>query len=154
MMGRRAGYVDVIERVLRAKLSGGGGDGASGVPLFLFVRSFERERDRPNRLAVQSPPKLEGKGRPFRACKQLVQFLPAAENFAMLGADLLVTDSFNHRCARYQDGTFAYSWGKSGTDKGDFNRPIGIATDAKGAAYVSDTMNNRIEKFDLPPVTK
>jgi uncharacterized protein (TIGR03663 family) len=73
---------------------------------------------------------------------------------AMLGTDLVVTDSFNHRCARYTDGVFGYAWGKSGTDKGDFNRPIGIATDAKGAVYVSDTMNHRIEKFELPPVTK
>ena len=35
-----------------------------------------------------------------------------------LGADLLVTDSFNHRCARYQDGVFGYAWGKSGTGSG------------------------------------
>ena len=73
---------------------------------------------------------------------------------AMLGNDLVVTDSYAHRCARYQDGVFAYSWGKSGTDKGDFNRPIGIAADMKGSVYVSDTMNNRIEKFDLTGVTK
>jgi uncharacterized protein (TIGR03663 family) len=73
---------------------------------------------------------------------------------AMLGSELLTTDSFNHRCARYADGTLVYSWGKSGTDKGDFNRPIGIATDAKGAVYVSDTMNHRIQKFELPPTTK
>ena len=73
---------------------------------------------------------------------------------AMLGGDVVVTDSYNHRCARYPEGTFAYSWGKSGTDKGEFNRPIGIATDTKGAVYVSDTMNSRIEKFELPPVGK
>ena len=67
---------------------------------------------------------------------------------AMLGGDLLVTDSFNHRCARYSDaGALLYSWGKSGSGEGDFNRPIGIATDAQGAVYVSDTLNNRIQKF-------
>ena len=70
---------------------------------------------------------------------------------AMLGADLLTTDSFSHRCARYSDGgALLYSWGKSGAGEGDFNRPIGIATDAKGAVYVSDTMNNRVQKFVLP----
>jgi uncharacterized protein (TIGR03663 family) len=73
---------------------------------------------------------------------------------AMLGNDLVTTDSYNNRCARYQNSVFAYSWGKSGSGPGDFNRPIGIATDAKGAVYASDTMNNRIQKFDLPPVTK
>ncbi len=70
---------------------------------------------------------------------------------AMLGDDLVVTDSFAHRCARYsRDGVLVYSWGKSGNGEGDFNRPIGIATDQQGAVYVSDTMNNRIQKFILP----
>jgi uncharacterized protein (TIGR03663 family) len=69
---------------------------------------------------------------------------------AMLGTDLVLTDSHNHRAARYADGTLVESWGKSGSDPGDFNRPIGIATDSSGAVYVSDTMNNRIQKFELP----
>jgi uncharacterized protein (TIGR03663 family) len=73
---------------------------------------------------------------------------------ALLGGDLVVTDSFNHRCARYADGNLVQSWGKTGNGDGDFNRPIGIATDAQGAVYVSDTMNNRIQKFILPPVGK
>lgn len=73
---------------------------------------------------------------------------------ALLGTDLLATDSFNHRCARYVDGTLVYAWGKSGSGSGDFNRPIGIATDAQGNVYVSDTMNNRIQKFTLPPPEK
>jgi uncharacterized protein (TIGR03663 family) len=69
---------------------------------------------------------------------------------ALLGPDLVVTDSYNHRAARYSNGTLVESWGKSGSDEGDFNRPIGIATDKAGAIYVSDTMNNRIQKFVLP----
>jgi uncharacterized protein (TIGR03663 family) len=73
---------------------------------------------------------------------------------ALLGGDLVATDSFNHRCARYHDGNLIYSWGKSGSGRGDFNRPIGIATDKQGAVYVSDTMNNRIQKFVLPPAEK
>jgi len=70
---------------------------------------------------------------------------------ALLGADLVVTDSYNHRNARYANGALIYTWGKSGTGNGEFNRPIGIATDAQGNVYVSDTMNNRVEKFALPP---
>jgi uncharacterized protein (TIGR03663 family) len=74
---------------------------------------------------------------------------------APLGSDIVVTDSYTHRCARYSDsGTLLYSWGKSGAGDGDFNRPIGIATDSSGAVYVSDTLNNRIQKFVLPPPSK
>lgn len=73
---------------------------------------------------------------------------------ALLGSDVLVTDSFNHRCARYAGGTLVYSWGKSGSGRGDFNRPIGIATDGRGAVYVADTLNHRIQKFILPAAEK
>ena len=73
---------------------------------------------------------------------------------ALLGSDVLVTDSYNHRAARYTGGTLSFSWGKSGSGKGDFNRPIGIATDAQGNAYVADTMNHRVQKFALPPPAK
>jgi len=70
---------------------------------------------------------------------------------AFLQDDLIATDSFNHRVARYgKDGRLVYVWGKSGAGEGDFNRPIGVATDAQGAVYVSDTMNHRIQKFVLP----
>lgn len=73
---------------------------------------------------------------------------------AMLGSDLLATDSYNHRAARYANGSLVYSWGKSGSGRGDFNRPIGIAVDKQGAVYVSDTMNHRIQKFVLPQKEK
>lgn len=69
---------------------------------------------------------------------------------AMRGNDLLVTDSYNHRCALYQNWQLKYSWGRSGGTPGSFNRPIGIAVDPNGPVYVSDTMNNRIQKFNLP----
>jgi len=71
---------------------------------------------------------------------------------AMLGDDLLATDSYAHRAARYANEQLAYVWGKSGTDNGFFNRPIGITADSKGTVYVSDTLNHRIQKFDPPPV--
>jgi len=62
----------------------------------------------------------------------------------------VVTDSYNHRCARYVDGKLDTSWGKTGKGVGEFNRPIGIATDNQGAVYVADTMNHRLKKFFLP----
>jgi DNA-binding beta-propeller fold protein YncE len=69
---------------------------------------------------------------------------------AIVGDDILVTDSYDHRFARYRDGKLAGTWGKSGTGPGEFNRPIGIAAASPTTVYVSDTMNNRIQKFELP----
>jgi len=65
--------------------------------------------------------------------------------------DVFVTDSFNHRFARYDDGKLTGVWGKSGSGSGEFNRPIGIAVAPDGSVYVSDTLNNRIQKFTVPP---
>lgn len=70
---------------------------------------------------------------------------------AIHGNDVLVTDSYNHRFARYDEGKLTGAWGRSGTGSGEFNRPIGIAAAPDGSVYVSDTLNNRIQKFELPP---
>ncbi|MGD9762662.1 MAG: flippase activity-associated protein Agl23 [Candidatus Binatia bacterium] len=70
---------------------------------------------------------------------------------AARGADLFVTDSFMHRFARYTDGQLTGSWGATGKGSGDFNRPIGIAVAQDGKVAVSDTLNNRIQVFTVPP---
>ncbi len=69
---------------------------------------------------------------------------------ATQGEYVYVTDSYNHRFARYRDGKLDGVWGRTGSGSGDFNRPIGIAIRAPGEVFVSDTMNNRIQKFDIP----
>lgn len=69
---------------------------------------------------------------------------------ALQNGAVLATDSYMHRFARYVDGKLKGSWGRSGSGPGDFNRPIGIAA-TSGKVAVSDTMNNRIEVFELPP---
>lgn len=38
-------------------------------------------------------------------------------------------------------------WGTLGTGQGEFNTPVGVATDADGNVYVADVGNNRIQKF-------
>jgi uncharacterized protein (TIGR03663 family) len=71
---------------------------------------------------------------------------------ATSGDDVFVTDSFMHRFARYDDGKVTGLWGKTGNASGEFNRPIGIAVAPDGSVYISDTLNNRIQKFEVPPV--
>ena len=66
------------------------------------------------------------------------------------GDDVFVTDSFNHRFGRYADGKLTGVWGRTGSSGGEFNRPIGIAVGADGAVYISDTLNHRIQKFEIP----
>jgi uncharacterized protein (TIGR03663 family) len=69
---------------------------------------------------------------------------------AALGDDIYVTDSYNHRFARYRDGKLTGVWGTNGTAPGKFNRPIGIAALEPNILFVGDTMNNRIQKFEIP----
>ena len=44
--------------------------------------------------------------------------------------------------------TFVTKWGSSGTANGQFLGPIGVAVDSSGNVYVTDSHNNRIQKFD------
>jgi DNA-binding beta-propeller fold protein YncE len=69
---------------------------------------------------------------------------------AVQGKDVFVTDSYEHRFARYTDGKLTGVWGKTGKGNGEFNRPIGIAAAPNGKVAVSDTMNNRVQVFDVP----
>lgn len=43
--------------------------------------------------------------------------------------------------------TFVQSWGFYGSDEGEFNQPLGIASDSDGFIYVTDTQHHRIQKF-------
>ncbi len=45
-------------------------------------------------------------------------------------------------------GTFVATWGTRGIGNGEFSTPVGIALDLVGNVYVSDSGNNRIQKFD------
>jgi DNA-binding beta-propeller fold protein YncE len=46
-----------------------------------------------------------------------------------------------------QKGAFLFSFGSKGNSKGQFESPVGIATDSTGRVYVADTGNRRIQIF-------
>ena len=46
-----------------------------------------------------------------------------------------------------REGILITKWGSEGTGNGQFNQPIGIATDSGNNVYVVDLYNARIQKF-------
>ena len=59
-----------------------------------------------------------------------------------------MVDTFNHRIQRYtHEGAFLDSWGSSGAETGQFNRPWGVSVDSNGDIYIADWGNNRVQKF-------
>ena len=60
-------------------------------------------------------------------------------------------DHDHHRADDHDDPpacTFVLTWGSFGSGNGQFESPVGVATDGSGNVYVADTGNNRIQKFD------
>ena len=54
-----------------------------------------------------------------------------------------------------KSGTYLTQWGGPGSGNGQFQAPRAAAVDASGNVYVSDSNNNRIQKFGaLPTPTK
>lgn len=43
---------------------------------------------------------------------------------------------------------FVAEWGRRGAEPGQFHFPIGIAVNAADEVYVTDNINNRVQKFD------
>jgi sugar lactone lactonase YvrE len=77
---------------------------------------------------------------------------PSAVAIAPNG-DIFVADGHggntNARIVKFnKEGRFIKTWGKKGTDPGDFDTPHALAFDSKGRLFVGDRANNRIQIFD------
>ncbi len=61
---------------------------------------------------------------------------------------IYILDGVNSRVKVFNaQGTYKFSFGAKGTQKGNFRNPVGIATDSSGRVYVADTGNQRIQIF-------
>ena len=64
-----------------------------------------------------------------------------------------VADRDNHRVqVLNSDLTYSSSFGKKGSNNGEFNRPFDISTDREGNVYVADRDNHRIQVFTVDGV--
>ena len=77
---------------------------------------------------------------------------PSAVAIASNG-DIFVADGHggnsNDRIVKFtKDGKFIKTWGKKGTNPGEFDIPHCLAFDSKGRLFVGDRNNNRIQIFD------
>jgi hypothetical protein len=62
--------------------------------------------------------------------------------------DIYVVDSGNNRIQRFDSlGNYLSEFGSFGTANGQFNSPWGIAIDNEGFVFVTDTKNQRVQKF-------
>ncbi len=61
---------------------------------------------------------------------------------------IYVLDGVNN-CVKCFDaqGRYLFAFGVKGTQKGEFNSPLGIASDKAGRIYVADTQNHRVQIF-------
>ncbi len=64
--------------------------------------------------------------------------------------DIFVADGYgNARVVHFdKNGNFVKSWGKLGTEPGEFSLPHAITLDSRGRLYVADRNNVRIQVFD------
>lgn len=69
------------------------------------------------------------------------------------GNSILVVDTGNHRIQEFSnEGVFITTWGSFGTRQSEFSSPVGVAVNkSNDMHYISDTRNNRIQRFHPNP---
>ena len=64
-----------------------------------------------------------------------------------------ICDTFNHRIQILNsDLTYSSSFGRKGSNNGEFNNPYNLSTDREGNVYVADRFNHRIQVFTVDGV--
>ena len=64
------------------------------------------------------------------------------------GGSVYVADTYNNRIQWFTaEGNLLGLWGEAGSGEGQFRGPFGLIV-SSGGIYVSDTRNQRIQKFD------
>ena len=72
-----------------------------------------------------------------------------------LDGNVYFADSAKHRIVKIDsEGNSLTMWGQAGNAKGHFVEPIGIAFNNLGYLFVTDSSNNRIQKFQTPLVVE
>mgnify|MGYP001437543188 CR=1 FL=1 len=72
-----------------------------------------------------------------------------------LDGNVYFADSHKHRIVKIDpEGNSLTMWGQAGNGNGQFIEPVGIALNNLGYLFVTDTSNNRIQKFQTPIVVE
>ena len=106
------------------------------------VRKYSPEGKLIFKLGTSAKPAPFFGGEPFNQPTK-VALEPGTGNF-------YVTDGYgNARVHKFSaDGKLLFSWGRSGTDPGEFNLVHSVAVDREGKVYVADRESHRIQVFD------
>ena len=74
---------------------------------------------------------------------------PGGVAYSSFNKWVYVADTFFNRIVYFTpSGGYLGQWGTKGTGPYQFDHPVGVAVDALGYVYVTDTGNNRVEKFN------
>jgi len=92
-------------------------------------------------IGIPDKPAPYMSGEPFHRCTHTA-LSPKGE--------IYVSDGYGNACVhKYTpDGKLMKTWGRPGTDPGEFNIVHNIATDEDGFVYVADRENHRVQVFD------
>lgn len=61
---------------------------------------------------------------------------------------LFVCDRYNHRIQVFEGDQFSYTFGRHGTEPGNFSRPVDLTVNSRGDhMLITDSVNNRVQVF-------